>query len=112
MTESDFIKAIGLLFPNGNPLRELADFVSMGDTLGKFMSLIFIKDRIESEYKLAAFAQFYSPNNTRAKYLEYLSSALSECNERIAELTNKANQDETQKKTFDNIREMMNRSGF
>ncbi len=28
MTESDFIKSIGLLFPQGNPLRELADFVS------------------------------------------------------------------------------------
>lgn len=57
MTESDFIKAIGLLFPQGNPLRELADFVSKRDTLGKLTSLNFIKNRIESEYKLAAFTQ-------------------------------------------------------
>mgnify|MGYP001637395102 CR=1 FL=1 len=112
MTESDFIKAIGFLFPKGNPLRELADFVSKRDTLGKLTSLNFIKNRIESEYKLAAFAQLYSPNNTRAKYLEDLSSALSECNNRIAELTNKAIQDEAQKKALDNIRDMMNRSGF
>ena len=33
MTESDLIKAIGFLFPKGNPLREFADFVSKGDTL-------------------------------------------------------------------------------
>lgn len=112
MTESDIIKAIQFLFPQGNPLRELADFVSKGDTIGKLTSLIFIKDRIESEYKLATFAQLYSPNNARTKYLEYLSSALSECNERIAELTNKAIQDETQKKALDNIREIMKRSGF
>lgn len=112
MTESDFIKAIGLLFPQGNPLRELADFVSKGDTIGKLTSLNFIKNRIESEYKLAAFAQLYSPNNTRAKYLEDLSSALSECNKHIAEQTNKAILDEAQKKALDNIRDMMNRSGF
>lgn len=112
MTESDFIKAIGFLFPKGNPLRELADFVSKGDTLNKFTSLNFIKDRIESEYKLAAFAQLYSPNNARGKYLEDLLSALSECNERISELTNKVIQDEAQKKALDNIWDMMNRSGF
>ena len=112
MTQSNYIKAIGILFPQGNPLRELADFVSKGDTIGKLTSLNFIKDRIESEYKLAAFAQFYSPNNICAKYLEDLSSALSECNKRITELTNKAIQDEAQKKALDNIRDMMNQSGF
>lgn len=112
MTESDFIKAIQLLFPKGNPLRELADFVSKGDTIGQLTSLNFIKDRIESECKLAAFAQLYSPNNTRAKYLEDLSSALCECDKRIGELTNKAIQDESQKTVLDNIREMMKRSGF
>lgn len=58
MTESDFIKAVGLLFPKGNPLRELVDFVSMGDTLSKLTSLNFIKNRIESEYKMAAFLRF------------------------------------------------------
>lgn len=111
MTESDFIKAIGLLFPQGNPLRELADFVSKRDALGKLTSLNFIKNRIESGYKLAAFAQLYSPNNTRAKYLEDLSSALSECNKHITEQTNKAIQDEAQKKALDNIRDMMNKRG-
>lgn len=112
MTESNFIKAIGLLFPKDNSLRELADFVSKRDTLGKLTSLNFIKNRIESEYKLAASAQLYSPNNTCAKYLEDLSSALSECNKCIAELANKAIQDEAQKKVLDNIRDMMNQSGF
>lgn len=112
MAESDFIKAIQFLFPKGNPLREVADFVSKGDTLGKLTSLYFIKNRIESEYKLAAFAQLYSPNNTCAKYLEDLSSALSECNKCIAELANKAIHDEAQKKALDNIRVMMNQSGF
>lgn len=112
MTESDLMKAIGFLFPKGNPLRELADFVSKGDTIGKLTSLNFIKNRIESEHKLAAFVQLYSPNNTCAKYLENLSYALSECNKRIAELTNKAIQDEAQKKVLDNIRDMMNQSGF
>lgn len=33
MTESDFIKAIQLLFPKGNPLREFADFVSKGNSI-------------------------------------------------------------------------------
>lgn len=112
MTESDFIKAIGFLFPKGNPLRELVDFDSKGDTLGKLTSLNFIKNRIESEYKLAVFAQLYSPSNARAKYLEDISSALSECKKRIAELTNKAIQNEAQKKALDKIRDMMNRSGF
>lgn len=111
MTEFDFIKAIQFLFPQGNPLRELADFVSKGDVLGKLTSLYFIKNRIESEYKLAAFAQLYSPNKTCAKYLEDLSSALSECNKCIAELANKAMQDEAQKKALDNIRDMINRNG-
>lgn len=56
MTESDFIKAIQLLFPKGNPLREFADFVSKGNSIEKLTSLLFVKDRLESEYRLAAFA--------------------------------------------------------
>lgn len=112
MTESDFIKAIQLLFPKGNPLREFADFVSKGDSIDKLTSLLFVKDRLESEYRLAAFAQLYSPNNNCTHYLEGISSALSECNNRIEQLTNKVLQDEMQKKVLDNIREMMNRSGF
>lgn len=112
MTESDFIKAIQLLFPNGNPLREFADFISKGDSIDKLTSLLLVKDRLESEYRLAAFAQLYTPNNSRAQYFKGISSALSECNNRIVQLTNKVLQDEMQKKALDNIREMMNRSGF
>ena len=67
---------------------------------------------LESEYKLAAFAQLYSPNNNHTRYLEGISSALSECNNRIVQLTDKVLQDEMQKKALDNIREIMNRSGF
>ena len=89
MTESDFIKAIQLLFPKGNPLREFADFVSKGNSIEKLTSLLFVKDRLESEYKLAAFAQLYSPNNNHTRYLEGISSALSECNNRIVQLTDK-----------------------
>ena len=70
MTESDFIKAIGLLFPKGNPLRELADFISKGDSIGKLTSLLLIKERIESEYRLVTFAQLYAPDNIRVLYLE------------------------------------------
>ena len=47
------------------------------DLLDKLTSLNFIKNRIESEYKLAAFAQLYSPNNTRAKYLEVVATLLA-----------------------------------
>lgn len=112
MTESDFIKAIQLLFPKGNPLREFADFVSKGNSIEKLTSLLFVKDRLESEHKLAAFAQLYSPNNNHTRYLEGISSALSECNNRIVQLTDKVLQDEMQKKVLDNIREIMNRSGF
>ena len=109
MIESDFIKAMQLLFPKGNPLREIADFVSKGDSIDKLTSLLFIKDRLESEYRLATFTQLHSPNNNCTQYLEDISSALSECNKRIVQLTNKVLQDEMQKKAFDNIREMRDR---
>lgn len=77
MTESDFIKAIQLLYPEGNPLREFADFVSKGNSIEKLTSLFFVKDRLEAEYRLAAVAQLYSPNNNRTHYFEGISSALS-----------------------------------
>lgn len=112
MIESDFIKAIQLLFPKGTPLRDVTDYVSKVDKIDQLTSLLLVKDRLESEYKLVAFAQLYSPNNNCTQYLEGISSALSECNKRIEQLTNKVLQDELQKKAFDNIREMMNRSGL
>lgn len=56
MTESDFIKSIQLLFPKGNPLSEFTDFVSKGDRIDKLTSLLFVKDRLEPECRLAAFA--------------------------------------------------------
>lgn len=112
MIESDFIKAIQLLFPKGNPLRDVTDYVSKVDSIDKLTSLLLVKDRLESEYKLVAFVQLYSPNNNCAHYLDEILSALSECNKRIEQLTNKVLQDDMQKKTLDNIRDMRNRSGF
>lgn len=112
MTESDFIKAIELLFPKGNPLREFADYVSKGASIDKLISLLLVKNRLESEYRLATFAQLYTPHNNCTQYLEGISSALYECNSRIEQLTNKVLNDEMQKKVLDNVREMMKRSGF
>lgn len=80
MMESDLIKAIQLLFPKGNPLRNVTDYVSKVDSIDKLKSLLFIRDHFESEYRLAVIAQLYFSNNNCTQYLERITSALSECN--------------------------------
>lgn len=101
---SEFIKKTRLYFPQGHPIRSVANTISTIDTIGKYQYLRNTRAQLQYQLDKVAYWERIFPRINYSQYKEKLMRQLTECDEQRNLLEKEIISDEAKVSASDKLR--------